>query len=285
MSDKVTIHTLVEKKARGEPITMLTAYDYPTAKLVDSSGIDVILVGDSLGMVIHGLPNTTRVTMDMMVMHCAAVARGASRAMLVGDLPFLSYQVSVEEAVRNAGRLVADGGMDAVKLEGGSEMLPAIEALQMAGIAVQGHIGLTPQSISRLGGFKTQGRSAEAARQLLDDALALEAAGCFSLVLEAIPDRVAGLISRRLSIPTIGIGAGVECDGQVLVTHDVLGLGMAPKFVRQYADAAEFINAALVAFRDDVLARTFPAREHAYSMPDDEWETFHASVNSARQGG
>jgi len=285
MSDKVTIHELFDKKGRGEPITMLTAYDYPTARLVDRSGIDMILVGDSLGMVIHGLPNTTRVTMDMMVMHCAAVARGASQAMLVGDLPFLSYQVSVEEAVRNAGRLVADGGMDAVKLEGGSEMVPIVEALQMAGIAVQGHIGLTPQSISKLGGFKTQGRSAEAARQLLDDALALEAAGCFSLVLEAMPDRVAGLISHKLSIPTIGIGAGVECDGQVLVTQDMLGLGMAPKFVRQYADAAEFINAALVAYRDDVLARTFPAKEHTYSMTDDEWEAFRASVNGARQEG
>jgi 3-methyl-2-oxobutanoate hydroxymethyltransferase len=218
-------------------------------------------------------------------MHCAAVARGASRAMLVGDLPFLSYQVSVEEAVRNAGRLVAEGGMDAVKLEGGSEMVPVVEALQMAGIAVQGHIGLTPQSISKLGGFKTQGRSAEAARQLLDDALALEAAGCFSLVLEAMPDRVAGLISGKLSIPTIGIGAGVECDGQVLVTQDMLGLGMAPKFVRQYANAAEFINAALVAYRDDVLARTFPAKEHTYSMTDDEWEAFRASVNGAGQEG
>jgi 3-methyl-2-oxobutanoate hydroxymethyltransferase len=274
MSDKVTIHDLLEMKARDEPITMLTAYDYPTALLVDQSGIEMILVGDSLGMVVHGLPNTLGVTMDMMVLHCQAVARGASRAYLVGDMPFLSYQVNVEEAVRNGGRLIAEGGMEAVKLEGGREVVPVVEALLNAGIAVQGHIGLTPQSISKLGGFKAQGKTAEAAQRLLDDALALEEAGCFSIVLEAVPDRVASLISRELTIPTIGIGAGVECDGQVLVTHDLIGLfdRFTPKFVRQYANAANLMQDAFVAYRDEVRDRKFPAEEHTYAMAEEEWQ-------------
>lgn len=280
MADKVRIADLMGMKVRGEPITMLTAYDYPTALLVDQSDIDMILVGDSLGMVVHGLPNTLGVTMDMMVLHCQAVARGASRAFLVGDMPFLSYQVSAEEAVRNAGRLMAEGNMDAVKLEGGREVAPVVEAILKAGIAVQGHIGLTPQSISKLGGFRAQGKTAEAARRLLDDARALEAAGCFSIVLEAVPDKVAGLISEELSIPTIGIGAGARCDGQVLVMHDLLGLfeRFTPKFVKQYAAMADVMREAFAAYRDEVRERTFPGEEHTYPMKDEEWDDLRVSV-------
>jgi 3-methyl-2-oxobutanoate hydroxymethyltransferase len=280
MDDKVRIADLMDKKAHGEPITMLTAYDYPTALLVDQSEIDMILVGDSLGMVVHGLPNTLGVTMDMMVLHCQAVARGASRALLVGDMPFLSYQVSTEEAVRNAGRLMAEGNMDAVKLEGGREVAPVVEAILNAGIAVQGHIGLTPQSISKLGGYRAQGKTAEAARRLLDDARALEEAGCFSVVLEAVPDKVAGLISDELSIPTIGIGAGADCDGQVLVTHDLLGLfdRFTPKFVKQYANIADVIREAVAGYRDEVREGVFPSEEHTYPMKDEEWDELRVSV-------
>ena len=275
MNKKVTIHDLHSMKERGQIIAMLTAYDYPTARLVDQSRVDMLLVGDTLGMVIHGMPNTLSVTMDMMVMHCQAVARGASHAYLVGDMPFLSYQVNTEEAVRNAGRLVAEGGMDAIKLEGGREMVPAIEAIQKAGIAVMGHIGLTPQSISKLDGFRTQGKTTAAAERLLDDARALEEAGCFSIVLEAVPDRLAGLISQELSIPTIGIGAGAECDGQVLVTHDVLGLydKFTPKFVKQYANLTDIIKEALGDYVDEVREKQFPASEHVFTIEDEEWDS------------
>lgn len=278
MRNKVTINDLLGMKARGEPIAMLTAYDYPTALLVDESGVEMILVGDSVGMVVHGLPNTLQVTMDMMVMHCQAVARGASRAFLVGDMPFLSYQVSIEEAVRNAGRIVAQGGMDAVKVEGGREVVPVVEALQNTGIAVQGHIGLTPQSVSKLDGFRAQGKTAGDAQRLLDDALALEETGCFSIVLEAIPEKVAGLISRELTIPTIGIGAGAACDGQVLVLHDVVGLfdRFSPKFVKQYADAASLLRDAFTTYRDEVHERKFPEATHTYAMPDEEWDELQA---------
>jgi 3-methyl-2-oxobutanoate hydroxymethyltransferase len=273
MSDKVTIHTLLEMKARGEPISMLTAYDYPTALLIDQAGVEMILVGDSLGMVVHGFESTLPVTMDLMIYHCQAVARGAKRAFLVGDMPFLSYQANVEEAIRNAGRFLAEGRMDAVKLEGGRAMAGTVRAIVECGIAVMGHIGLTPQSVSALGGFKAQGKTAEAAHRLLDDARALEEAGAFSIVLEAVPDRVAELITQELSIPTIGIGAGPGCDGQVLVTHDLLGLfeRFTPRFVRRYANLAETMRQAFAAYREDVRAGAFPTAEHSFTIPDEEW--------------
>ena len=271
---KITTRTFQQKKQRGQVITMLTAYDYPTALAVDQAGIDAILVGDSLGMVVLGYENTLPVTMADMLHHCRAVARGAQIALLVGDLPFMSYQVSVEQAVRNAGRLLQEARMDAVKLEGGRERLQAVRAIVDAGIPVMGHLGLTPQSIHQLGGFRSQGRTAEAARRMLEDALHLQQAGCFSLVIESVPARLAALISQRLDIPTIGIGAGPGCDGQVLVTHDLLGFfdRFTPRFVKKYADLHSDITNALTAYRDDVTAGSFPAPEHAVEMPVEEWD-------------
>ena len=273
---KITTHTLLQKKRQGEIITMLTAYDYPTALATDKAGIDSILVGDSLGMVILGYENTLPVTMAEMLHHCRAVARGARYALMVGDLPFMSYQASVEHAVRNAGRFLQEAGMDAVKLEGGRERIDAIKAIVAAGIPVMGHLGLTPQSVQQLGGFRAQGRTALTARRLLDDAILLQDAGCFGLVLEAIPARLATLVSQRLEIPTIGIGAGPGCDGQVLVTHDLLGLfdRFTPKFVKQYANLHAEMARALAAFRDDVEAKSFPGPEHSMDMGDSEWDLF-----------
>jgi len=275
-SRKITTESFQLKKQRGERLTMLTAYDYPMARAVDLAGIDSILVGDSLGMVVLGYDNTLPVTMEEMLHHCRAVSRGASRALLIGDMPFMSYQVSVEDAVRNAGRFLQESGMDAVKLEGGKERLPAIKAILEAGIPVLGHLGLTPQSVHKLGGFKAQGKTAEAALTLLENALFLEEAGCFGLVLEAIPSRVASFISHKLKIPTIGIGAGNECDGQVLVTNDLLGLfdKFTPKFVKQYSALHQEINKALKNYRDEVSQGEFPTREHSFLISDQEWEIF-----------
>jgi 3-methyl-2-oxobutanoate hydroxymethyltransferase len=252
---------------------MLTAYDYAMAMIVDRAGIDSILVGDSLGMVMLGYENTLPVTMDAMIHHCKAVARGARYALLIGDMPFMSYQVSVQDAVRNAGRFLQEGGMDAVKLEGGRERLAAIEAIVGVGIPVQGHLGLTPQSVHKLGGFRPQGKTAVAARRMLEDALALQQAGCFCLVLESIPARLGSLISEKLDIPTIGIGAGPGCDGQVLVIHDLLGLfdRFTPRFVKKYADLSKEMMGAFTAYVEDVKAGVFPAQEHTVEMPDDEW--------------
>ncbi len=277
---KLTIHDIQEKKPRGEPITMVTAYDYPSAVLLDQSGIDMVLVGDSLGMVVHGMENTLGVTMDMMVLHCKAVRRGVERALIVGDMPFMSYQVSVDDARRNAGRLLSEGGADVVKLEGGRPMLATVRALVEIGIAVQGHIGLTPQSISALGGFRVQGKTLETARQLLEDALALEAAGVFSLVLEGMPSRLATLISKAVRIPTIGIGAGPGCDGQVLVFHDLLGLydRFVPKFAKKYIELAPLIQQAVESYRDEVRSRIFPSSTHEYTMPDDVWEGIYREL-------
>jgi len=275
---KVTIPALWRKKAQGEPITMLTAYDYSSALLVDKAGMDVILVGDSLAMVMMGLESTNPVTMEVMLHHGRMVARGAKHALLVGDMPFMSFQVSVEEAVRNAGRFLQEGGMEAVKLEGGQAVADRVRAISGAGIPVMGHIGLTPQSVSSLGGYKVQGKTAVAAHTLLQDALALQEAGCFSVVLEAVPAPVAAEISRRLDIPTIGIGAGAGCDGQVLVYHDLLGLfdKFQPKFVKQYADIGGQIVAALAQYRQEVAEKIFPAENHTFAMPDEEWERFTA---------
>ena len=253
---------------RGEPITFLTAYDFPTAVALDRSGIDGILVGDSLGMVVLGYDNTLPVTMQEMLHHCRAVSRGASRAHLVGDMPFMSYQASTSEALRNAGSFLQKGGMDAVKLEGGRDRVSAIKAIIAAGIPVMGHLGLTPQSVHKLGGWKVQARSTEAARTLIEDALILEDVGCYALVLESIPTEVAQLISKRLSIPVIGIGAGMGCDGQILVTHDLLGLfdRFTPSFVKKYADLFSEMERAFREYIADVKERRFPAVEHAHSM-------------------
>ncbi|HJW89616.1 MAG TPA: 3-methyl-2-oxobutanoate hydroxymethyltransferase [Anaerolineales bacterium] len=270
---KVTTRTFRQKKEHGEQITMLTAYDYPTAMAVDQAGIDSILVGDSLGMVVLGYENTLPVTMEDMLHHCRAVARGARAALLIGDMPFMSYQVSAQEALRNAGRFLQEAGMDAVKLEGGRERLEAIEAIVGAGIPVMGHLGLTPQSVHQLGGFRTQGKTAATARRLLEDARLLEEAGCFSLVLEAVPGQLARLVSQRLEIPVIGIGAGAGCDGQVLVTHDLLGLfdRFTPKFARRYTHLHAEMNAAFRAYREDVETGAFPGSEHTVEMDAGEW--------------
>jgi 3-methyl-2-oxobutanoate hydroxymethyltransferase len=271
---KVTIHTFRRRKEQGEPIAMLTAYDYPAARALERAGIDAILVGDSLGMVALGYENTLPVTMDEMIHHCKAVARGASRPLLIGDMPFLSYQTSPVDAVRNAGRFLQEGGMEAVKLEGGREMLPAIRAVLDAGIPVLGHLGLTPQSVHKFGGMRPQARSAECARKLLENALLLEEAGVFAIVLESIPARLAELVSGKLSIPTIGIGAGSGCDGQVLVTNDLLGLydRFTPRFVKQYAHLLEDMEHAFKEYIADVQSRAFPAAEHTIEMKEEEWE-------------
>ena len=271
---KVTTTLFRQKKERGEPITMLTAYDYPTALAEDRAGIDSILVGDSLGMVVLGYQNTLPVTMDDMLHHARAVSRGATYALLIGDMPFMSYQVSTEEAVRNAGRFLQEGGMEAVKLEGGRERVDAIRAIVGAGIPVMGHLGLTPQSVNQLGGFRPQGKSALAAKRLLEDALMLGEAGCFGIVLESVPARLAQLVSQKLSIPTIGIGAGVGCDGQVLVTHDLLGLfdRFTPKFVKKYANLHAEMQRAFTDYIADVQHREFPSSEHSLEMDEREWK-------------
>jgi 3-methyl-2-oxobutanoate hydroxymethyltransferase len=271
---KVTLRFIQAMKKRHEPISMLTAYDYPTALIMDQAGIDIILVGDSLGMVVLGYDSTLPVTMDDMIHHCKAVSRGAKYALLVGDMPFMSYQASTSEAVRNAGRFLQESGMNAVKLEGGIERAETIKAIVNAGIPVMGHLGLTPQSVHKLGGYRPQGKDAEAAYKLLEDAQILEEAGCFSLVLESIPGRLAELVSQHLEIPTLGIGAGVGCDGQVLVTHDLLGLfeRFTPRFVKRYANLAEEMKKAFGEYIQEVKGKTFPGTEHTVEMSEEEWE-------------
>ena len=277
---KITTRTFQRKKQRGQPITMLTAYDYPTARAIDQAGIDSILVGDSLGMVVLGYANTLPVTMEDMLHHCRAVKRGAEYALLVGDMPFMSYQASVQDAVRNAGRFLQEAGMDAVKLEGGRERADAVQAIVSAGIPVMGHLGLTPQSVHQFGGFRPQGMENQAARRLLQDAQILQEAGCFSLVLESVPTRLATYVSQQIDIPTIGIGAGAGCDGQVLVTHDLLGLfdRFTPRFVKKYASFHGEMLGAFQAYKSEVEAGVFPAQEHSVEMPDQEWQSFLAEV-------
>ncbi|NMC14034.1 MAG: 3-methyl-2-oxobutanoate hydroxymethyltransferase [Chloroflexi bacterium] len=278
---KITTLSLLTKKQQGEPITMLTGYDYPTALALDQAGVDVILVGDSLAMVVLGYENTLSVTMEDMLHHCKAVRRGAQYALLVGDMPFMSYQVSISEAVRNAGRFLKEAGMDAVKLEGGRERLETIRAIVAAGIPVMGHLGLTPQSVNQLGGFRPQGRDAAAAIRLLEDAIWLQQAGCFSIVLESIPAKLAAFVSQSLDIPTIGIGAGAGCDGQVLVTHDMLGLfeRFTPRFVKQYVLLQEKMKEAFIAYIQDVKNAAFPTKEHSIEMSDEEWQVFLSQSN------
>jgi 3-methyl-2-oxobutanoate hydroxymethyltransferase len=283
---KVTLLDLQRKKQQHLPITMLTAYDYTGGLLVDAAGIDVILVGDSLGMVMLGRDSTVSVTMEEMLHHCRAVANGAQRAHLVGDMPFMAYQADPAEAVRNAARFLKEAAMDAVKLEGGREMASTVRRIVDAGIPVMGHIGLTPQTLSRLGGYRVQGKTAAAAVGLLADAQALEEAGCYALVLEAVPAPVATAITERIGIPTIGIGAGPGCNGQVLVFHDVLGLynRVNPRFVKEYVNLRAIIQDAFSAYRDDVVAGRFPADDHTYPMDDAAAAEFQAALRDGAAG-
>jgi 3-methyl-2-oxobutanoate hydroxymethyltransferase len=281
---KLPLPELLEMKRRGERITMVTAYDAASGRLADAAGVELILVGDSAAMVMLGHSSTVTVTMDEMIFLTRTVTRVAHRPLVIGDLPFGSYQVSDEDAVRNAIRFVKEAGTDAVKLEGAGRMLSRARAIAESGIPVMGHVGLTPQTATALGGFKAQGRTAENARRIYDDALRLEEAGCFAIVLEAVPAPVAERITKALTVPTIGIGAGAACDGQVLVWHDLLGLyeGRAPRFVKQYADVASVIRGALDAYVADVRAGTFPEEQHTYSMPDDELALFEEDLQQTR---
>jgi len=269
---KVTIAELQQKKEQGNRITMLTAYDYCTAYLEDQAGIDTILVGDSLAMVMLGYDSTVPVTMDEMIHHCKAVSRAVKSSFIIGDMPFMSYQVSIEKAIENAGRFMKEAACDSVKLEGGSDMAPVVKAIVKAGVPVCGHIGLTPQTATMLSGFRVQGKDAEGARQLLKSAKDLEDAGAFMIVFECIPDSLAARITREVRIPTIGIGAGKDCDGQVLVYHDLVGLyeRFTPKFVKQYINLSPKIREALIQYKTEVENGTFPGPEHRFTMKKEE---------------
>ena len=268
---KISVPALQQMKEQGRKIRVMTAYDYPTGILVDKSDIEVILVGDSLGMVVLGYDSTVPVTMEDMLHHTKAVARGAKNTLIFTDMPFMSYNISIEEAIRNAGRIMKETGADGVKLEGGSTVAETVRAIVRAGIPVMGHIGLTPQTAAQLGGYKVQGKDAAAAEGLIVDARQLEEAGACSIVLEAIPAALAAMITEKLSIPTIGIGAGADCDGQVLVIHDLIGLfdRFVPKFVKQYANTGELILTALSGYAADVAAGSFPGPEHSFTMKDE----------------
>jgi 3-methyl-2-oxobutanoate hydroxymethyltransferase len=269
---KVTIHTLMDKKKNKQPITWLTAYDYPMAQLEEKAGVDIILVGDSIGMTTFGYESTLPVTMDLIIPHTQAVRKGAPNVYLIGDMPYMTYQISTEEAIRNAGRFMAECACDAIKLEGGREVLDTVKAMIRATIPVVGHLGLTPQSIAMFGGFKAQGRDASTALRIIEDAQALEEAGVFMILLEGIPPEVARVITERAKVPIVGIGAGPHVDGQCLIVHDMLGMFQAftPKFVKRYANVGEQIVKALETFKEDVNKGEFPAPEHCYKMPEEE---------------
>ena len=269
MSDKkVTVLDVKQAKKDGRKLVMITAYDYPFGLMADEAGVDIVLIGDSLGMVVMGLEGTVEVTMEHMIHHIRAVVRGCKGPLVVGDMPFMSYNTSIREAIINAGRLMKEGGCDVVKLEGGVDFASTVEAIVKAGIPVQGHIGLTPQTASALGGFKMQGKDAKAAMRIIDDAKALEDAGVFSMILEAVPAPLGKLVAKAVSVPVIGIGAGVDVDGQVLVTHDMIGLfdKFVPKFVKQYTKIRPTIINALKAYKDEVVEVTFPGPEHSFKM-------------------
>jgi 3-methyl-2-oxobutanoate hydroxymethyltransferase len=282
---KLPLPELAEMKRRGDKIVMVTAYDAPSGRLADSAGVDLILVGDSSGMVVHGRESTVPVSLDEIVFMTQWVMRGAKRPIVIADMPFGSYEESDEQAVRNAVRLVKEGGADAVKLERGGTSVARARAIGGAGIAVMGHVGLTPQTATVLGGFKAQGRTAEQANRLVEDALELEAAGCFAIVLEAVPPAVALAATRGLTVPTIGIGAGGETDGQVLVWHDMLGFyeGRSPRFVKRYAELGDAILEALESYAEEVRTGAFPEEQHTYGMPEEERAAFEA-VSSAERG-
>jgi 3-methyl-2-oxobutanoate hydroxymethyltransferase len=280
---KLPLTELAEMKRRGDRIVMVTAYDYPTGRIADAAGVDIVLVGDSAAMTVLGHDSTVPATMEEMVILTRAAARGARRPLVVADMPFGSFQVSDEDALRNAVRFVKEAGADAIKVEGAGPTVSRVIALVGAGIPVMGHLGLTPQSATMLGGFRAQGRSADKARQLLEDARSLEQAGCFSIVLEAVPAPVAARITEVLTVPTIGIGSGKDCDGQVLVLHDLLGLyqGRSPRFVKRYAELGEAIQDALERFAADVRSGSFPGEEHTYAMPEEELTAFEKSLSSS----
>lgn len=268
MDNKFTIQSFQDAKHNNKKITMLTGYDYSMAQILDSCGIDAILIGDSLGMVVQGKDSTVEVTIDEMLYHCKNVARGVKNAMLVGDMPFLTYHISQEEAVRNAGRFIQEAGMNAVKLEGGKTMADTVRAIVRAQIPVMGHIGLTPQSVNVFGGFKVQGKEEHAAKSLIEDALALEEAGAFAIVLEAVPEALARIISEKLRIPTVGIGAGKYCDGQILVINDLLGIysDFTPKFAKKYVELKSTITNAVESYISDVKTQQFPEEKHTFSI-------------------
>jgi len=271
MENKITVKEILSRKGKRK-ITMLTAYDYPLASLVDKAEIDIILVGDSLANVVLGLDSTTKVGMSEMLHHAKAVTRAVKHALVVGDMPYESYQLNPEESVKNAGRFIEEALCDCVKLEWFDKCLEVTEKIIKAGIPVMGHIGLTPQTADKLGGFKVQGKDAQAAKRLIEQALALEELGCFAIVLECVPDKIAEIITKKLKIPTIGIGAGLHCDGQVLVIHDMLGLFQryTPKFVKKYIDLSTLISKAIEEFKDEVIAEKFPAPEHTFSIKEEE---------------
>ncbi len=278
--EKVTAPSLKASKERGERLVCLTAYDYPTARLVDEAGIDIILVGDSLGNVVLGYGNTVPVTLEEILMHLKAVRRGVQRALLVADMPYGSFHTGANDAVRAALRLIKEGGAEAVKLEGGQKRVRIVKRLVNEEIPVMGHIGLTPQSVNLLGGYRVQGKTAEAAGRLLDDAYALEAAGAFAIVLELVPREIAKLITESISIPTVGIGAGVHCDIQVLVFHDLVGMafGKLPRFVRKYADLREAITDAISAWAEDVRSGAYPRDEESYGLPAEAAAELHVET-------
>ncbi|MCY0875189.1 MAG: 3-methyl-2-oxobutanoate hydroxymethyltransferase [Firmicutes bacterium] len=272
MSKTVTLQTLLKMKAAGRKIAMMTAYDYTTASLLSASGMHVLLVGDSLGMVVQGHNSTLPVTLDEMIYHTKMVVRGSDGSMVVADLPFMTYQVSVEDALRSAGRLMSEAGVHAVKLEGGRQIAPTVRRLVDSGVPVMGHIGLTPQSVHALGGFSVQGKTAESARRLIEDALTLQEAGAFAVVLEVVPSQVSQAVTKRLTIPTIGIGAGPQCDGQVLVFHDFVGLtsGYIPKHNKQFAELAPIVRSAASQYIQEVADGTFPGKEQTISLSEDD---------------
>lgn len=276
-NQKITVSSFLQAKETGKKISMLTAYEYFTAKLLDEAGVDCLLVGDSLGMVMLGYENTLQVTVDDMVHHCKAVSRAAKHAMVVGDMPFLSYHISIEESIRNAGRLIQEGNVHAVKLEGGRNVIDKVEAIVKAQIPVMGHLGLTPQSVNMFGGFKVQGKDQQAAKKILEDALLLQNAGVFAIVLECVPEKLAKLIGEKLDIPTIGIGAGKYCDGQVLVTQDMLGMYTAftPKFVKKYAELSVSVKEAVAAYISEVQQGTFPEEKHTFGIAEEVLEKLY----------
>ena len=278
--DKVTVLDIQQAKEDSRKLTMITAYDYPFGLLADEAGIDIVLVGDSLGMVVMGLEGTVEVNMEHMIHHIRAVTRGCKNPFIVGDMPFMSYNTSIREAIMNAGRLLKEGGCESIKLEGGVDFAQTIEAIVKAGIPVQGHIGLTPQTASALGGFKMQGRDAAAAKRIIDDARALEDAGVFSMILEAVPAPLGKLVAEAVKVPVIGIGAGPDVDGQVLVTHDMIGLfdKFVPKFVKQYTNIRKVILEALSEYKQEVLDVEFPAPEHSFKMPEEALETLRKMI-------
>jgi 3-methyl-2-oxobutanoate hydroxymethyltransferase len=279
---KVTVLDVQRAKEEGRKLVMLTAYDYPFGLLADQAEVDIVLVGDSLGMVVMGLEGTVEVNMEHMIHHIKAVVRGCKSPLVVGDMPFMSYNTSIREAISNAGRLMKEGGCDVVKLEGGVDFAPTVEAIVKAGIPVQGHIGLTPQTASALGGFKMQGRDARAARQIIEDAKSLEDAGVFSIILEAVPAALGRLVAEAVKVPVIGIGAGPDVDGQVLVTHDMIGLfdKFIPKFVKQYTQIRTIILEAINAYKSEVQESVFPGPEHSFKMSDETLAQLKKLINA-----